>query len=149
MQTPNSDWYEIAQRIIIKFPSKKRETLAYTNKTDNFTINYSWVNMIGHWWLYGRKWPNFPSPKKEIRSAQYRSSPRRNIGKTFLAKYRPPESFLGYRAKCEKLWKLQLESFFFLFEICIHYFLYREFHLKKTIHKWLTFFQNVVTNCSL
>ena len=30
--------------------------------------------------------------------------------------------------------------FFFLFEICIHYFLYREFHLKKNHPQMINFF---------
>ena len=54
----------------------KWEKLAYTHETDNFVINYSWVYMIGHWCLYRRNWPSLPSPKKEIRSSQYRRSTR-------------------------------------------------------------------------
>ena len=58
-----------------KFPRKKWEKLAYIHKTDNFAINYSWVYMIHHWWLYGRKLLNIPpSPKKEIKSPQYSST---------------------------------------------------------------------------
>ena len=34
------------------------EKLAYTHETDSFDINYSWVYMIGHLWLCGKKWLN-------------------------------------------------------------------------------------------
>ena len=47
-----------------KFPSKF-EKLAYTHEADNFAINFSWVYMIGHWWLYGGKWPS-PLYQKEL-----------------------------------------------------------------------------------
>ena len=44
--------------------NKKWEKLAYTHEADNFAINCSWVYMISHWWLYGRKWPSSPLPKR-------------------------------------------------------------------------------------
>ena len=28
-------------------------------------MNYSWVYMIGHWWIYQTKWHSLPSPKKQ------------------------------------------------------------------------------------
>ena len=32
--------------------------------------------MICHWWLYGRKWPSPPLPKRKVGAPQYRTSPR-------------------------------------------------------------------------
>ena len=61
--------------------NKKWEKLAYTHEADNFAINCSWVYMIGHWWLYGRKWPSSPLPKRILVPPIQRVS----IQKFFLA----------------------------------------------------------------
>ena len=63
-------------RIFLKRKFSKCENVACTHEADNFGINYFWVYMIGHLWLYGRKWSSSPSPKKETRCPQYRSSPK-------------------------------------------------------------------------
>ena len=34
--------------------------------TDNFAIKYACVYMIGHWWLYGRKWPSQTPTQKML-----------------------------------------------------------------------------------
>ena len=50
-----------------KILDQKWEKSAYTHETDNFAINFSWVYMIGHWWLYGRTWPSsLPRSPKRI-----------------------------------------------------------------------------------
>ena len=49
-----------------KIAKWKCEKLSCTHEVDNFAMNYSWVNMIGHWWLYGRKWPSPPLPKRKL-----------------------------------------------------------------------------------
>ena len=63
-------------RIFLKRKFSKCENVPCTHEADNFGINYFWVYMIGHLWLYGRKWSSSPSPKKETRCPQYRSSPK-------------------------------------------------------------------------
>ena len=50
------------------------EKLEYTYETNNFAINYSWVYMISHFWLYGsfpirkvtKKFENFPALSYKI-----------------------------------------------------------------------------------
>ena len=49
-----------------KILKQKCEKLACTHEANNFAINCSWVYMIGHWWLYGRKWPRLPLPKNKL-----------------------------------------------------------------------------------
>ena len=46
--------------------SQLKVRLAYTHETDNFAINYSWIFMTGHWWLYGRKWPSIYPPLPKV-----------------------------------------------------------------------------------
>ena len=46
-------------------PSKS-EKLVCTHEADNFAINYSWVYMIGHSWLFGRNLLSPPLPKRKL-----------------------------------------------------------------------------------
>ena len=116
--------------------------------------------MICHWWLYGRKWPSPPLPKRKVGAPQYRTSPRNMKSSQHLVtrhekkknsphkkifvgrgsiyhgkegyKYRLPEIYWG--------WGPTLTLFFFLLEICIHYFSYWEFSSptwKKSNHPHL------------
>ena len=90
--------------------------------------------MVGHWWLFGRI-------QKVPKKSEMFSAPSYKMGKFFLAvtknicgwgEYIPwkimiqiqtTKKFLGSGNKREK----HTKSFFCLFEICIHYVLYREF----------------------
>ena len=101
--------------------------------------------MIGHWWLYGRKWPSSLS-QKEYGFPQYRRSPinfkfSQPLATRYKRKLAPDidgggglytpweigiqrqttKKLLVQGTKSEKRQKLQSESFF-LVEIHIHYF---------------------------
>ena len=58
-----------------KFPSKNEKSWHKHMKQIILPSTVLELYMIGHWWLYGRKWHSL-SPKKEIRSPQNRGSPR-------------------------------------------------------------------------
>ena len=86
--------------------------LTYTHKTDHFALNYFWVYMIRHWWLYRSKCSSPRSPKKEIKSLRNLkfSQP---LATRYEKLFSPTNKIFVF--KCH-------QNHLFLFKTHIHYF---------------------------
>ena len=99
--------------------------------------------MISQWWLYGRKWPSPPSAKKEIKSPKNKIVPRslkfskppsyktqgEGVGGVHTMENKDTNTDYQKIVRVgDQKWEIVESTFgIILFEIHIHYFLYREF----------------------